>query len=82
MKAKYFIILILIVTFVTAVVAPPAHAELVTLTVVLAAAFASAVFAKEVVLSKPDTETASKPDEPDSGKQAKTDYLKHEPTRQ
>jgi hypothetical protein len=82
MKAKYFIILILIVTFVTAIVAPPAHAELVTLTVVLAAAFASAVFAKEVVFSKPDTETASKPDERYSGKQANTDYSKLEPTRQ
>ena len=82
MKAKYFIILILIVTFVTAIVAPPAHAELVTLTVVLAAAFAPAVFAKEVVFSKPDTETASKPDEPDSSKQANTDYSKLEPAHQ
>ena len=82
MKAKNFIILILIVTFVTAIVAPPAHAELVTLTVVLAAAFASAVFAKEVVFSKPDTETASKPDEPDSSKQANTDYSKLEPAHQ
>ena len=82
MKAKYFIILILIVTFVTAIVAPPAHAELVTLTVVLAAAFASAVLAKEVVFSKPDTETASKPDEPDSSKQANTDYSKLEPAHQ
>jgi len=52
MKAKYFIIPILIVTFVTAIVAPPAHAELVTLTVVLAAAFASAVFAKKSFFPK------------------------------
>ena len=81
MKAKYFIIPILIVTFFTAIVAPPAHAELVTLTVVLAAAFASAVFAKEVVFSKPDTETASKPDEPDLDKQARADYSKLEPAR-
>ena len=82
MKAKNFIILILIVTFVTAIVAPPARAELVTLTVVLAAAFASAVFAKEVVFSKPDTETASKPEEHDSSKQADTDYSKLEPAHQ
>ena len=82
MKAKNFIILILIVTFVTAIVAPPAHAELVTLTVILAAAFASAVFAKEVVFSKPDTETASKPEEHDSSKQADNDYSKLEPTHQ
>lgn len=82
MKAKYFIIPILIVTFVTAIVAPPAHAELVTLTVVLAAAFASAVFAKEVVFSKPDTETASKPDKSDSNKQAIVDHSRLEPARQ
>ena len=82
MKAKYFIIPILIVTFVTAIVAPPAHAELVTLTVVLAAAFASAVFAKEVVFTQTDTETASIPDEPDSSKQAIVDHSKLEPAHQ
>ena len=82
MKAKYFIIPILIVTFVTAIAAPPAHAELVTLTVLLAATFASAVFAKEVVFSKTDTETASKPDEPDSVEQATVDHSKLEPARQ
>ena len=81
MKAKYFIIPILIVTFVTAIVAPPAHAELVTLTVVLAAAFASAVFAKEVVFSKTDTETASKSDESDSSKKATADHSKLETAR-
>ena len=81
MKAKFFIIPILIVAFVTAIAAPPAHAELVTLTVILAAAFASAVVVKEVVISEPDNETASKPDEADSNKQASVDYSKFEPAR-
>ena len=82
MKAKYFIIPILVVAFVTAIAAPPAHAELVTLTVILAVAFASAVVAKNVVNSNQDKETASKPDDPDSSKQASTDYSKLEPAPQ
>ena len=81
MKAKYFIIPILIMVFVTAIAAPPAHAELVTLTVILAAAFASAVVVKEVVTSEPDTNTASKSDDSDSNKQASVDYSKLEPAR-
>ena len=82
MNAKRLIIPILIVAFVTAIAAPPAHAELVTLTVILAAAFASAVVVKEVVITEPDTKTASKPDDSDSNKQASTDYSKLEPTHQ
>ena len=78
MKAKHFIIPILIVALVTAIAAPPAHAELVTLTVILAAAFVSAVVVKEVVISEPDTKPASKPDDSDSNKQASTDYSKIE----
>jgi hypothetical protein len=79
MKAKYLIIPFLVVAFVTAIATPQAHAELVTLTVILAAAFASAVVVKEVVISEPDTKTASKPDDSDSNKQASTDYSKLEP---
>lgn len=82
MKAKHFIMPILIVAFVTAVASPPTHAELVTLTIILAAAFASAVVVKEVVISEPGTETASKPDDSDSNKQASTDYSKLEPAHQ
>jgi hypothetical protein len=82
MKAKYFIIPILIVTFVTAIVAPPAHAELVTLTLVLAAAFASAVVASEVINTETDTETALKRNEPDSAEQATDDHSKLELARQ
>jgi hypothetical protein len=82
MKARYFIVPILIVTFVTAIVVPPAHAELVTLTVILAAAFASAVLAKEVINSETDTETAAKLDEPDSSRQASVDHSKLEPAHQ
>ncbi|MGA9535742.1 MAG: hypothetical protein WBR24_07520 [Desulfobacterales bacterium] len=63
-KAKYFIIPILVVAFVTAIAAPPAHAELVTLTVILAVAFASAVVAKNVVNSNQDKETAQNPTNP------------------
>ena len=82
MNAKHFIIPILIVAFITAIVAPPAQAELVTLTVILAAAFASAVVVKEVVISEPDAKTASKPDDSISNKQASTDYSKLEPEHQ
>jgi len=82
MNAKHFFIPILIVAFVTAIAAPPAHAELVTLTVILAAAFASAVVVKEVVISEPDTKTASKPDDSDSNKQSRTEYSKLEPAHQ
>ena len=82
MKAKFFIIPILVVTFVTAIAAPPAHAELVTLTVILAVAFASAVVAKNVVNSNQDKETASKPDDSDSSKQASVDHSKLEPALQ
>ena len=78
MKAKYFIIPILIVAFVTAIAAPPAHAELVTLTVILASAFASAILVKEVIISEPDTKTASKPDDSDSKKQTRNDNSKLE----
>jgi hypothetical protein len=79
MKAKYLIIPFLVVAFVTAIATPKAHAELVTLTVILSAAFASAVVVKEVVISEPDTKTASKPEDSDSNKQASTDYSKFEP---
>jgi hypothetical protein len=82
MNAKYFTIPILVVAFVTAVAALPAHAELVTLTVILAATFASAVVVKEIVTSEPDTKTASKPDDSDSNKQASTEYSKLEPAHQ
>jgi hypothetical protein len=82
MKAKYFIIPILIVAFVTVIAAPPAHAELVTLTVILAAAFASAILVKEVIISEPDTKTASKPDDSDSNKQTRNDYSKLDLARQ
>ena len=70
MEAKYFIVQILIVAFVATISAPPAHAELVTLTVVLAAAFATAVIVDKVVDSENDTGNASKADEPDKKKRS------------
>jgi phosphoglycerol transferase MdoB-like AlkP superfamily enzyme len=82
MKTKFFVVPILVIALFTVISAPPAHAELVTLTVILAVAFASAVVAKNVVNSNQDKETASKPDAPDSNKQASTDYMKLEPAPQ
>ena len=82
MKTKFFVVPILAMALFTAIAAPPVHAELVTLTVILAVAFASAVVAKNVVNSNQDKETASKPDDPDSSKQASTDYPKLEPVPQ
>ena len=82
MKTKFFVVPILVIALVTVLSAPPAHAELVTLTVILAVAFASAVVAKNVVNSNQDKETVSKPDAPDSSSQASTDYTKLEPAPQ
>lgn len=82
MKTKFFVVPILVMALFTAIAAPPVHAELVTLTVILAVAFASAVVAKNVVNSNQEKETASKPDDPDSNKQASTDYSKLEPAHQ
>ncbi len=82
MKTKFFVVPILVIALVTVLSAPPAHAELVTLTVILAVAFASAVVAKNVVNSNQDKETVSKPDAADSSSQASTDYTKLEPAPQ
>jgi hypothetical protein len=82
MKAKFFIIPILVVTFITAIAAPPAQAELVTLTVILAVAFASAVVAKNVVNPNQDKKTASESNAADTTKQASLDHSKIEPVRQ
>jgi hypothetical protein len=54
-KSKFFIIPILIMAFVAVISAPPAQAELVTLTVILAAVFASAIATTEVITPNSDT---------------------------
>ena len=82
MKTKFFVVPILVIALVTVLSAPPAHAELVTLTVILAVAFASAVVAKNVVNSNQDKKAATKPDAPDSSLQASTDHTKLEPAPQ
>lgn len=82
MKAKNLIVPILVVALLAAISAPAAQAELVTLTVVLAAAFASAIVIDEVVNSDDETKTASKPDEPDSNKHSSAVDSKLEPARQ
>lgn len=82
MNTKFFVIPIVVVALFTAFAAPPVHAELVTITVILVAAFASAVIAKNVVTSNNDKEMASKPDDSDSDKQASTTYSKLAPVHQ
>jgi hypothetical protein len=82
MKIKNFIVPIMVVALVTVIIAPPVQAELVTITVILAAAFTTAVVSTEVVKSKPDNEMASKADKSDSIQRASIDYPKLEPAPQ
>jgi hypothetical protein len=82
MKTKFFVVPILVIALFTVITTPPAHAELITLTVILAVAFASTVVAKNVVNTNQDKETVSKPDASDSSKQASTNYPKLEPAPQ
>jgi len=49
MKTKMFIIPILILALVTVIVAPPVHAELLTLSIILAAAFDTSIFVNETL---------------------------------
>ena len=58
MKGKHFIIPILVITLVTVVAAPPAHADFVTLSVVLAAAFISTALVVENTRDSDNEQTA------------------------
>lgn len=76
---KYFVIPVLVMALVTAIIAPPAQAELVAITVILVAAFSTAVVTAEVVKSGDDNEIASSPKDSDSMRQASIDYSDLEP---
>lgn len=75
MKTKYFIIPILVMALVSVMAAPPVQAEFVTLSIILAAAFGTAVVANEAVRSDPEAETAAALDQSDPSRQAPVDYV-------
>jgi hypothetical protein len=84
MKPKFFIIPILIMAFVAVISAPPAQAELVTLTVILAAVFASAIATTEVITPNSDTsdnQMGSNSNETSSIQQVKIDLENLEATQ-
>jgi ABC-type spermidine/putrescine transport system permease subunit II len=60
MKNK-IIISILIVVFGVTIISPPAYAEVVTVSIILAAAFTSVVVTSEAVKYQQDVETAATP---------------------
>ncbi len=74
MEIKLFIIPILVAALVGVVAAPPAHAEFVTLSIILAAAFGTAVVANEAVRSEPEAATAATMDQSEPAAQAPVDY--------
>jgi hypothetical protein len=74
MNTKSFIIPILVVALVGVIAAPPVQAEFVTLSIILAAAFGTAVVANETVRSEPDSQTAATPDRHEPVSQAPVDY--------
>ena len=74
MKIKFFVIPILVAALVGVVAAPPVQAEFVTLSIILAAAFGTAVVANEAVRSEPETETAATLDQSEPSAQAPVDY--------
>ena len=61
MKAKYLIIPILVIALIGLVAAPPAEAELVTLSVILVAAYASVIIANEAMNNETETDSAMNP---------------------
>jgi hypothetical protein len=79
MKTKMFIIPILILALVTVTVAPPVHAELLTLSIILAVAFGTSIFINETLIAEPDNETASKSNESDAIHQTSINYSNLEP---
>ncbi|MFO7687581.1 MAG: hypothetical protein R6V60_15970 [Desulfobacterales bacterium] len=78
MKTKLFVIPILVLALLTGIVTPPVQAELLTLSIILAAAFSTAVVTTEVIKSETATETASKPSANESIHQSDIDDSKIE----
>jgi 4-hydroxybenzoate polyprenyltransferase len=56
MKTKLFVIPILVLVILTGIATPPVQAEFLTVSIILAAAFITAVAATEVIKSEPGTE--------------------------
>lgn len=79
MRTKRLIIPVLVVALVTAAITPPVHAELVTITLVLAAAFTTAVATTEIIKSNDNEEMASAPIEKELIQQASLDYTELAP---
>jgi hypothetical protein len=67
------IIPILVVVFSVSVISPPAYAEVVTVSLILAAAFTSVVATSKAIKNQQDVETAANPNESDL-MQANVDY--------
>jgi hypothetical protein len=78
MKTKLFVIPILVLAILTGIAIPPVQAELLTLSIVLAAVFSTAVVTTEVIKSETGTETASKSKIPEAIHQARIDDSKIE----
>jgi hypothetical protein len=78
MKTKLFVIPILVLAILTGIATPPVQAELLTLSIILAAAFSTAVVTTEVIKSETATESeiASKPSATESMHQARLDDSK------
>jgi hypothetical protein len=60
MKNKIFISFLIVVFGVT-IISPPAYAEVVTVSIILAAAFTSVVLTSKAVKNQQDVETAATP---------------------
>ena len=80
MKVKYFIIPILVITLVTVIAAPPVQAELITLSVVLAAAFVSTALVVETIRES-DNEQTAKAIEDNTGRQVTAENTTVSPSR-
>lgn len=73
MKAKYLIIPILVIALIGLVAAPPAEAELVTLSVILVAAYASVIIANETMNNETETDSAKNSDDASTNQHATAD---------
>jgi hypothetical protein len=80
MKTKLFVIPILVLAILTGIATPPVQAELLTLSIILAAAFTTAVVTTEVIKSESgnETEIATKPSATESNHQVAIDHAKIE----
>jgi hypothetical protein len=78
MKTKLLVIPILVLAILTGIATPPVQAELLTLSIILAAAFTTAVVTTEVIKSETGTEIATKPSATESNHQVAIDHAKIE----